>query len=79
MAAQAAADVRVSYDTVVIQQIAAQLQLHTPAENELLMMHKRPRVPRLSKSFVNRNSLVNSDAEGTDSPVKLTRRESTAV
>lgn len=75
---QVAADVRASYDTAVIQQVASQFQLHAQPDNELLLMHKRPRVPRLSKSFVNRNSLVYSNTEGRDeAAVTLTKREKT--
>ena len=53
-----ASDVRISYDTMVIQQVASQLQLPEHPENDLLLMHKRPRVPLLSKSYVNKSNLV---------------------
>jgi len=81
----AAHDVRVSYDTMVIQQVASQLQLPEHSENDLLFAHKRPRVPLLSRSHVNKANLVhvgvNEHASGAAEPeeatphVLLTRRE----
>jgi hypothetical protein len=70
-------DPRMSHNAMVIEQVAAQLQLHAPSDHALHHTLKRPGVPRLSKGYVSKAHLLGA-GEGDDSGDEATHPQADA-